>query len=231
MRQNVYPNLGNVTPIESESFTYDKQNFPEVQISTIIPISPNYLFVEWETSEGYSFDPGDYLYEELFEGDNEVTLYAVWINKSSIKYTLTFDAGSDGTCNKTHIHVTEQEYDNDDIILLPDVIPDFGYTFNGWDDGSDEDNPRALSEINATDYNEDHTLTAFYMAPHPIVWVKSENNSSYTYGLLYIKEDDDDFTQASGLFVNTKNGWKSSHLNLKSNWGKVKYLSFFAFSW
>ena len=101
-------------------------------------ISPNIFIRSGYTFAGWATEPdGAKLCDDIAavsqiianaNGDNEVTLYAVWeLNK----YTITYELGQHAA-STTHNNPTVYSMENGADIVLEDLTPKSGFGFGGW---------------------------------------------------------------------------------------------------
>ena len=115
---------------------------------------------------------------------NSVYVYSVTITTSSTTetpYSVTFNAGTNGTCSTTSLTETSQGLG----VTLPNCNPKTGYTFVGWSTSSSATSADAGKAGETYHPSEDCTLYAVYSAAqnYTVTWVVGSNPSkthSYT---------------------------------------------------
>ena len=91
-------------------------------------------------------------------GDAMIPLFASASAYAAASYTLTYTAGANGTIVGTSPQTVEEGSDGTEVT----AVPNFGYRFVGWSDGSTE-NPRTDYYVTAdVDVTAEFVLTSYY---------------------------------------------------------------------
>ena len=98
----------------------------EMTIPGVSPVKKDCIFLGWSDTDGgnVKYQPGGTI---TLEGD--MTLYAVWEERTIYEYTLTLD---DNTGNGSPSVMTWSGYDESHTFTFSDVPVRDGYTFLGW---------------------------------------------------------------------------------------------------
>ncbi len=163
-----------------------------------------YAFVIYKTSYTTVKTP-TFTFYEASSGSGETT------------YSVTFDAGTNGTCSTTSLTETSQGSG----VTLPSCIPNAGYTFVGWATSSSATSANVGEAGTLYKPTSNCTLYAVYSAiQYTVTWVVGSNSSkpkSYTtqvaHGSKATPPDDLTLTGSEiGNCVDTFVGWSKSTL-------------------
>ena len=99
------------------------------------------------------------------------SITVIYTTASATKHTVTFDAGSNGTCNTTSL----TEVSAGAGVTLPDVTPNSGYRFLGWATTSSATTSNAGTAGETYNPTKNITLYAVYKQQCTITWLVDGN--------------------------------------------------------
>lgn len=149
-------------------------------------------------------------------------LYHKSSGSTETTYSITFDAGTNGTCSTTSLTETSQGSG----VTLPSCTPNAGYTFVGWSTSSSATSADAGKAGALYKPTSNCTLYAVYSAiQYTVTWVVGSNSSktqSYTtqvaHGSKATPPDDLTLTGSEiGDCVDSFVGWSKSTLKSPTN--------------
>lgn len=147
------------------------------RVPSTTPTRSGYTFLGWafsSTSVNPSVSPDSDV--QLFSGNPDRTLYAVWRDNQGTTYTVTYNAngGTGAPPQETYGPTTDSSH----TFRLSATIPTrTGYEFIGWDN-----NPSATSPA----YGPRQTLTVYEQDPNRIIYaIWRSAQDTYTYVLNY----------------------------------------------
>jgi len=138
---------GTVTGTAAQTVAHGAATTPVTAVA-----NPGCHFVRWRLAGG------PYSTANPLTITNVTAAMALTADFAIDSYTVLFLAGANGTLSGTTVQV--RNYGGTTSAVT--AVPDFGYTFDAWDDGN-TDNPRVVSPVQS-----DLTLTALFRPGNPV---------------------------------------------------------------